>query len=242
MITVHSTDDLPGFEQDVRWTAVDKYTTTHLHPSSRANHDVLNKTLEHSRDEGLPDIATYPILSKMLALQCQFGNVTHFLEVGTLGGYTPIWVATTNPSVRVISVEVNPRHAAVARENIERAGVSDRVEVIVGPALEVLPKLKARVQSGELPPFGLTYIDADKVNNWNYFDFAVSMSRKGAAIYVDNVVRRGKLVSEEHGDEEGVTGARQLVEAVGKDARVDAIVQQTVAEKNYDGYLMAIVK
>lgn len=230
-------------EKDDRWTNVDVYTQSHLHPSVRGNHAVLRSALEHSVACGLPDIATQPVFSKLMALQCRAGNVKHALEVGTLGGYTSIWLATMNPSMRVTSVEVSPEHARVARENIERAGVSDRVEIVIGPGVEVLPRFLAEIRSGDREPFGFTYIDADKPNNWAYFDLAVNMSKPSACIYVDNVVRKGNIVSEKHiqAGDETVLGARSLIEKVGKDTRVDAVVQQTVAEKSYDGFLMAVV-
>ncbi|GAB7355368.1 hypothetical protein MBLNU459_g5892t1 [Dothideomycetes sp. NU459] len=229
------------YEKDARWDAVDKYTQSHLHPSTRSNHAALTAALEHSVASGLPDIATYPVFSKLMALQCRSGNVKHALEVGTLGGYTSIWLATMNPGLQVTAVEVDAKHVKVAQENIARAGVSDRVEVILGSGLDVLPRMLKDIQEGSRPPFGFTYIDADKENNWAYFDLAVGMSRPGATIYVDNIVRGGLLVSEERKDDEDVQGARRLVENVGNDSRVDAVVQQTVAEKSYDGFLMAVV-
>lgn len=231
------------YEHDERWSQVDSYSQSHLHPSTHSNHDILSAALEHSIASGLPDIATQPVFSKLMALQCRAGKVKHALEIGTLGGYTPIWLATMNPDIRVTSLEVDLKHAQIARENIERAGVSDRVEVIVGPALETLPRLKDEIQRGTREPFGFTYIDADKINNWTYFDLAVGLSHPSAFIYVDNVVRMGTLVSEKHiaeGDE-GCLGGRTLIENVGKDGRVEAVVQQTVSGKTYDGYLFAVV-
>lgn len=231
------------YEKDPRWVAVDNYTQSHLHPSTRNNNGILTAALEHSVARGLPDIATYPVFCKLMALQCRSGNVKHALEVGTLGGYTPIWLTTMNPNLHVTAVEVDPKHVEVARENIERAGVSDRVEVILGSGSDVLPRLLKEIHDGTRPRFGFTYIDADKENNWTYFDLAVDMSLPNASIYVDNIVSRGQLVSEKHihDDDTGVPGARKLIENVGRDSRVDAVVQQTVAEKTYDGFLMAVV-
>ncbi|MCJ1407517.1 hypothetical protein MMC19_001588 [Ptychographa xylographoides] len=231
-----------SYEQDPRWTAVDDYTLSHLHPTSRANHSSLKYCLENSRDQGLPDISSYASLGKFLALQCQIGNVKHALEVGTLGGYTAIWIASQIPDIHVTTVEVDPKHAEVARHNIQKAGLGDRVEVLDGPGLKVLPKLKAEIDSGKRARFGFVFIDADKENNWAYFDQAVDMSVSRACVCVDNMVRMGRLVAEEAQGKTGVIGARQVIENAGKDARVDAVVMQTVGEKNYDGFLMAVVK
>ena len=229
------------YEKDPRWSAVDDYTFTNLHPSTRPNHSVLTYALENSLKKGLPDIATYAVFSKYLALQCRLSGATHALEVGTLGGYTSIWLATENPNLRVTTLEVNPMHAEVARENIEKAGVSDRVEVRVGKALEILPELYEEVKRGEKDKIGFVYIDADKVNNVAYFDWAVKMCKPRACLFVDNVVRRGKLAIEDNKEGQNV-GSRALVETVGKDKRVDGVVMQTVGEKDYDGFLMAVVK
>lgn len=230
------------YEHDPRRTSVDAYTISHLHPASRPNAATLNFTLENIRDQGMLDDSTYPAFGKYLALQCRIGNVKHALEVGTLGGYTSIWIATQNPEIHITTLEVNPKHADVARHNIEAAGVSNRVDIIVGPALETLSRLQAEVESARRPRFGFVFIDADKANNWNYFDFAANMTLPGGPIFVDNVVRRGNVVNEEMLDAEPNQGARKVIEEVGVDQRVDAVVMQTVGEKNYDGFLMAVVK
>ena len=229
------------YEHDPRWSAVDEYVLSHVHPPSRPNHAALVNALETSLSKGLPDIATYAVFSKYLALQCRITGAKHALEIGTLGGYTSIWLATENPNLKVTTLEYDPFHAEVARENIEKAGVSDRVEVRVGKALDILPKLAEEIERGEKEKLGFVYIDADKVNNWAYFDWSVKMAQPRAAIFVDNVVRRGKLVDMD--SKEGVNvGSRELVEKVGKDKRVDGVVMQTVGEKNYDGFLMAVVR
>ncbi|KAL1304133.1 hypothetical protein AAFC00_000561 [Neodothiora populina] len=231
------------YEQDERWTKVDAYTMQHLHPKSSHDHAFLSVALKHSLDAGLPDIATQPVFARLMAIQCRASNVKHALEIGALGGFTSIFLASMNPDMQVTSVEIIPRHAEVARENIARAGFSDRINVIVGPALEVLPRLKEEIDAGSRPPFGFTYIDADKQNNWTYFDLAIGLSKSSGLIYVDNVVIMGTLVDERliRARDERVMGSRQLVENAGKDSRVAAVVQQTVAEKTYDGYLMAVV-
>jgi len=230
------------YEHDDRWTAVDAYATTHLHSRSPPDADVLTRALETIRDSGMPDDSTYPAFGKYLALQCRSANAKNVLEVGSLGGYTAIWIASLNPDVKITTLEVNPKHAQVTRQNLEMAGLLDRVEVVLGPALDTLPGLKSQVESGERPKFGFVFIDADKENNWPYFDYAVSMSLPGTLIYVDNVVRRGNIVNEEKLDTSPVQGSRQVIEEAGKDERVDCVVMQTVSEKNYDGYLLALVK
>jgi len=227
-------------EQDPRWQAVDDYTLLHLQ-SQRPNETHLNAAFKNSLDQGLPPIASSPVFGKMLSLQCRIGRVTHALEVGTLGAYTSIWMASTSPGLKVTTVEMDPYHAKVARENCEKAGVSDRVEIILGKGLDVLPKLKAEIEAGTRPQFGLTYIDADKLNNWAYFEMAVEMSGIGGCIFVDNIVKSGQLVDEKLKDDEMVAGARKVIEGVGKDKRVEAVVMQTVCQKTYDGYLMAVV-
>ncbi|MCJ1438726.1 hypothetical protein MMC27_008116 [Xylographa pallens] len=227
---------------DPKWIAVDGYTLSHLHPDSHPHHKLLNNVLINIRDQGLPDISTYPVLAKFLALQCRIGKVEHALEIGTLGGYTAIWIATQNPRIRVTAIEIDPRHAEVARQNIKMAGVSDRVTVIVGAGLDVIPKLQEEVNVGGRPKFGFVYIDADKMNNWAYFQATVPMTLPGGCIFVDNIVRKGNIVCEEYQGDEGVIGARQVIEGAGKEERVDVVVLQTVSEKSYDGVLMAVVK
>jgi len=169
--------------------------------------------------------------------------VKHSLEFGTLGGYSAIWLATENPDLRITTFENDVHHATVSRQNFEAAGVGDRIELIIGPALDALPKLYEQIQSGRRPRFGFTFIDADKGNNYNYLDWAVEMSLPNACICVDNVVVKGKLAAAELAQtDEMVKGGRDVVERVGRDERVDATVVQTVGEKEYDGFLMAVVK
>jgi predicted O-methyltransferase YrrM len=237
--TVFTNDE---YEHDERWTAVDAYGVSNLHPPSRSNEAGLNATLEHIRDSGMVDDSTYPAFGKFLALQVRVANAKHILEVGVLGGYTAIWIATENPSARITCLEIDPHHAKVARENVDRAGVGDRVEIILAPALQSLAKIKNEIHSGSRPPFSFTFIDADKENNWAYFDYAADLSIPGAAIVVDNVIRKGYIIQEEHIGESPVAGAREVIEKAGKDARVEACLMQTVSEKNYDGFLYAVVK
>ena len=232
---------------DEKWAAVDKYALSHLHPPSRSNHSILQQAAAESTAKGLQPIASPTAQAKFFALQCQMLKARHVLEFGTLGGYTAIWLATENPQLRVTTLEYNPHTAAVAKENFAAAGVSDRVECIVGPALDAMPQLYEDVASGRKAKIDFAFVDADKSNNWNYFDWAVKMARPGACIVVDNVVLWGYLAHEKIPDEwemleDMLQGAREVVEKVGRDERVEAMVMQTVGEKGYDGFLMAVVK
>ncbi|KAA8646707.1 hypothetical protein EYZ11_013429 [Aspergillus tanneri] len=189
------------------------------------------------------DISAFPTQAKFMALQCRLGNVQNALEVGTLGGYTAIYIASLNPEIKIVSIEIDPISAEIARENIAAAGYTNRIEVLVGAAIEVLPQLQARIDRGEQERFGFTFIDANKDGGWDYFDYAVKMSVSKASIIVDNVVRAGALVREDFiKNDIDVQGSRRTVENVGKDDRVDAVVLQTLSEKSYDGFLMAVVK
>jgi predicted O-methyltransferase YrrM len=236
------------YEQDPRATAVDAYTSTHLIQPNKPFHNALEHALQNSIDKGLPDIACYPMQGKFLAVQCRIANAKNVLEIGTLGGYSSIWFASAGPDVHVTSMEVDPRHREVAMENIAFAELSDRIEVLLGAGLDLLPKLAREVEEGRRQKFDFVFIDADKENNWNYFQLALPIVKERTCIYVDNVVRKGKLASAEASEEAAaqgdlrIAGCRTLVENVGKDERVEAVVLQTVSEKNYDGFLMAVVK
>jgi predicted O-methyltransferase YrrM len=231
-----------SYEKDPRWTAVDDYSFAHLHPSSRCTptNEALNHALSTSTAQGLPDIAVSASQGKYLQLQARLLKAKNVLEVGTLGGYSTIWLAHASADVKVVSVEVDAHHAEVARANLEHAGVADRVDVRLGAGVDVLPQIKEEVEQGRLGRFQLVFIDADKENNWNYVDIAIGMCEPGACIIVDNVVRKGKLAEET--DDPRVAGARRVVENVGRDERLDGVVVQTVGDKNYDGFLIAVVK
>ncbi|KAF1966287.1 O-methyltransferas-like protein family 3 [Bimuria novae-zelandiae CBS 107.79] len=231
-----------SYEQDPRWTAVDHYSLSHLHATSQASptNEVLAHALANSKKQDLPEIAVSPSQGKYLKLQAQLIRAKNILEVGTLGGYSTIWLASAGKDVHVTTIEVDAHHAEVAKANLEHAGVADRVDVRLGPGVEVLPQIAVEVKQGKKEKFQLVFIDADKVNNWNYVDSAVGMCEKGACVIVDNVVRKGRLA--EDVDDPNVQGARKVVESLGKDPRLDGVVVQMVGEKNYDGFLFAIVK
>ncbi|EON69388.1 hypothetical protein W97_08648 [Coniosporium apollinis CBS 100218] len=231
-------------EHETRWTAVDSYSFACLHPSSSAtpSNEALQRVISNSRTNDLADIAVSPSQGKFLMLQTRMLRAKHVLEVGTLGAYSAIWLANAGPDVRVTTVEIDEKHARVSRENLEAAGVGERVEILLGSGLEVLPRLRKEVEEGRRERYGFVFIDADKQNNWSYFDESVKMCVPGACIVVDNVVRKGQLADEEAAESDPkVKGSQTVVKNVGKDERVDGIVMQTVGEKGYDGFLIAVV-
>ncbi|KAH7116755.1 O-methyltransferase-like protein family 3 [Dendryphion nanum] len=231
-----------SYERDPRWTSVDTYSFSHLHPTgSTPSPDTLTHALTNSANKNLPDIAVSPSQGKFLKLQAQIARAKSVLEIGTLGGYSTIWLAAAGPDVKVVSVEVDEHHADVARENIAHAGLEKQVEVVLGAGVEVLPRLVEDIKAGKREKFDLVFIDADKENNWNYVDVALGGVRSGAVVIVDNVVRKGELAREGTGDSR-VEGAREVVEKIGRDQRLDGVVVQTVGEKNYDGFLIAVAR
>jgi predicted O-methyltransferase YrrM len=211
------------------WTEVDKYFTDQL----VAQDPVLEATLAASDAAGLPAINVAPNQGKLLYLMARMRGARRILEIGTLGGYSTIWLARALPADgQLISLEYNPKHAEVARANIASAGLADRVEIRVGPALESLPELTG--------PFDLAFIDADKENNPEYFRWALQLSTVGSLIIVDNVVRGGRVVNAAD-DNPAVAGTRRLIEALGAEPRVSATAIQTVGSKSYDGFAFALV-
>lgn len=194
----------------------------------------LTAALEASDAAGLPRIAVSAQQGKFLCLLAGAIGARRILEVGTLGGFSTIWLARgAGPEGRVVTLEYEPKHAEVARANLARAGVGDRVEVVVGPALETLPTVSG--------PFDLVFIDADKPNNVAYLEWAVRLSRPGSVIVVDNVIREGRILAPDAGDE-AVKASRQTLELMGEHPRLDTAVIQTVGAKEWDGFAMALVK
>ncbi|KAA8644078.1 hypothetical protein EYZ11_005468 [Aspergillus tanneri] len=225
---------------DALWTAVDTYAFRQSHPASQSNTQELVNAQAASQAAGLPSYALSPAQGKFLALHCRTAKVTHALEVGTLGGYSAIWMASENPQLQLTTIEHNSRHVEVARANIEHAGLSDRVQVIHGAALAVLSRLSDEVRAGIRPRFGFVFIDADKVNNWRYFQLARDMVHPNSVICVDNIVRDGQLV-DFYDPDPSVRGSREVVENAGRAPGVDSVVLQTVGEKGYDGWLWAVI-
>jgi predicted O-methyltransferase YrrM len=218
---------------DDRWSAVDAYFTDHLAPADEA----LTAALAASDEGGLPQIAVSAPLGKLLHLLALTQGARRILEIGTLGGYSTIWLARALPADgRLVSLEYDPHHADVARANLAHAGLDKIVEVRTGAALDSL----AALETEGAAPFDLFFIDADKVNNPNYVEWAVKLSRPGSVIIVDNVVRGG-AVADATSEDEAVRGTRRMIELVGGHPRLDATAVQTVGGKSYDGFLLARV-
>ncbi|SFO89864.1 Predicted O-methyltransferase YrrM [Amycolatopsis arida] len=211
------------------WAEVDDYFAGVLVGDDPA----LEGALAASREAGLPAIAVSAAQGKLLNLLVRLCGARRVLEVGTLGGYSAIWMARAlPPGGELVTLEADPRHAEVARSNLDRAGLGSAVDVRLGAALATLPELTG--------PFDLAFIDADKENNPEYFRWALRLSRPGGVIVVDNVVRAGAVV---HGpaDDPSVRGVRELHDLIAAEPRVDATALQTVGAKGYDGFTLALV-
>jgi len=215
------------------WAAVDDYLTGLV-----VRPDAALAAAQRAGDEaGLPSIAVAANQGKLLRLLATMLGARRILEIGTLAGYSTIWLAgALPPDGRLVTLELDPRHAEVAAGNLQRAGLADRVQVRVGPALVTLPEL-ARAGAG---PFDMVFIDADKPNNAEYFTWALRLSRPGGLIVVDNVVRRGAIVDPD-ADDDMTAGTRRLLETMAAEPRVSATVIQTVGSKGHDGLAIALV-
>lgn len=231
------------------WQAVDNYLLDAL----IAPDPVLADALAANAANGLPPIDVSPTQGKFLHLLARIAGARRILEIGTLGGYSTIWLARALPADgTLVTCEFNEKHATVAQANIERAGLSGQVEIRRGPALDTLPELAGGA------PFDLVFIDADKRSNAAYLDWAVRLGRPGTVIVVDNVIRRGQIVGNA-GDPAGgraqagaepdpdIAGTRELFAALGHDLRsghprLDATALQTVGVKGYDGFALAVVR
>lgn len=195
----------------------------------------LAAAAEASHAAGLPPIAVSAQQGKFLSLLAGAVGARRILEIGTLGGYSAIWLARgAGPRGRVVTLEYEPRHAEIARANLQRAGVADRVEVVVGAALETLPTL-----TGD--PFDLVFIDADKENNVAYLQWAVTLARPGAVIVLDNVIREGTILDPAAADAAALA-TRQALQLMGDHPRLDTAVIQTVGAKDWDGFAVALVR
>ena len=216
-----------------RWTAVDDYLNERLVPPDPA----LDGALRDSEAAGLPAIQVTPTMGKLLHLLARVQGARRILEIGTLGGYSTIWLARALPAGgRVVTLEFEARHADVARANLKRAGLADVVDLRLGRALDTLPKLQA--EGGA--PFDVVFIDADKQSNPEYFQWALKLSRVGSVIIVDNVIRDGAVIDADK-REPAIEGVRRLNQMLGTEPRVSATALQTVGAKGYDGFALAVV-
>ncbi|MBQ1543859.1 methyltransferase [Caulobacter sp. CCUG 60055] len=217
-----------------QWTAIDGYLIDRLVPADPA----LDGALAAARAAGLPAIDVAPNQGKLLHLLARMVGARRILEIGALGGYSAIWLARAlAPGGRLTTLEIDPRNAEVARANFERAGLSDLIDLRLGPALETLPKLAAE----GVGPFDLAFIDADKQSNADYFAWALRLSRPGSVIVVDNVVRAGRVIEAGTADP-AVLGVRRLMDMLAAEPRVEGTAVQTVGSKGHDGFVIAWVK
>jgi predicted O-methyltransferase YrrM len=218
---------------DAIWAAVDSYFEEQLIASDPA----LEAALSASAAAGLPSIQVSVCQGKMLHLLALARGARRILEVGTLGGYSTIWLARALPADgKLITLELEPHHATVAKENFARAGVAVRVELLLGPALRSLTQLREQ----RVAPFDFVFIDADKPNNLAYVQAALTLSEPGALIVVDNVVRGGRVVASE--SDSSAEGVRRMAAWIATEPRLSATVIQTVGTKGYDGFLLARVR
>ena len=215
------------------WTAVDSYVEGFLIGPDAA----LDAALANSAEAGLPEIAVTPSQGKLLYLMARMVGARRILEIGTLGGYSTIWLARAVPAEgMVVTLDADPKHFEVARKNIVRAGLAKVVDQRLGPALETLPDLEEEGAG----PFDFVFIDADKENTAEYFGWAMRLSRPGTAIVVDNVVREGELSDAATKDPQ-VLAMRRFHDVLAADTRVSATTIQTVGGKGYDGFTLAVV-
>jgi len=218
--------------QDV-WTAVDAYIKSLLVPSDPA----MEAALQASSDAGLPPIQVSPLQGKLLHVLAQACQARQILEIGTLGGYSTIWLARALPAGgRVVTLEADPKHAQVARANFTRAGLAGVIDLRLGAALETLPKLASEGRG----PFDVIFIDANKSSMREYFEWALKLSRRGTMIIADNVIRKGAVMDAASPDPD-VQGVRRFNERLAAEKRVSATEIQTVGCKGYDGFALAVV-
>ena len=217
------------------WSKMDEYIGEQLLADADP---IFEQVLRANATGGLPSIDVSPAQGKFLNLMVRISGARQILEIGTLGGYSTIWMAKALPAGgSLISLEFAPKHAAVAKDNLARAGLLDRTEVRVGPALDSLPKLAAEKKA----PFDLIFIDADKPNNPHYLEWAIKLSRPGTVIILDNVVRDGRVVDATSTDPT-VVGTRAAFDLLKGHPRVDSTALQTVGAKGWDGFVLGVVK
>ncbi|SMO93717.1 O-methyltransferase [Melghirimyces algeriensis] len=221
-------------DQSEKWTEIDHYFSTNLHASD----PIMDSVRKANAEANLPAIDVSPNQGKLLYLLATLKGAKNILEIGTLGGYSSIWLARALPNDgKLITLESNDQHAKVAHENIKNAGLDGKVEILVGAALDTLPTLEPKGFSD----FDLIFIDADKPNIPHYVKWALKLSRPGAVIIVDNVVRKGHVI-DDNSEDLGVQGIRQMVDWLSEEPRIDSTAIQTVGTKGYDGFVLGVVK
>ncbi|HYI22553.1 MAG TPA: O-methyltransferase [Candidatus Limnocylindrales bacterium] len=217
-----------------RWGEVDRYISDVF----GLDDPVLDEAVRATEAAGMPQIQVSAVHGRLLQVLARTVNARRILEIGTLGGYSAIWLGRVLPlDGRLVTLELEPRHAEVARSNIDRAGLSDRVEVLVGPAVETLQRLV----DDATEPFDLVFIDADKENYPSYLELSIKLAGPGTLIVADNVVRQGQVADPSNADPR-VQGVRRFNELLAADARLTATVMQTVGAKSYDGLALAVVR
>jgi predicted O-methyltransferase YrrM len=215
------------------WTSVDRY----FNETAVGTDAALDAAAAAAEAAQLPPVSVTPAYGKLLHLIARAQGAKRILEIGTLAGYSTIWLARAIPSDgRVITLEFNPKHADIARANLARAGLADRVDIYVGPAIDSLSQLAG--ERGQ--PFDFVFIDADRPNVDAYFDWAVKLARRGSVIVVDNVVRKGRVLDTSNSDAE-IVGVRRFIEQLASDSRVSATTMQMVSSKGHDGFALALV-
>lgn len=215
------------------WTAVDQYINEMLIPSD----SVLEAAVRASTEAGLPSIQVSPPQGKLLHLLARSVGARNILEIGTLGGYSTIWMGRAlPPGGRLLTLEADAEHAQVARTNFARAGLEKTIELRLGPALNTLPQVASEGRG----PFDLIFIDANKSTMAEYFDWALKLSRPGSLIISDNVIRDGAVIDAASADLD-IQGVRRFNERVAAERRVSATEIQTVGSKGYDGFALALV-
>lgn len=217
------------------WTAVDHYINERFVPADEA----LNAALSDSDAAGLPKIAVAPAQGKFLHLLARMAAARKILEIGTLGGYSTIWLARAarQNGGTVVTLEFEPKHARVARANLARAGLDDVIDIQIGAAIDTL----ARLAANNAGPFDFIFIDADKENYPAYLEASIKLARPGTVIVADNVIRKGGVIDEANTDPR-VQGAQKFNDLLARDARLDATILQTVSQKGHDGLAIAIVR
>ncbi|WP_298356173.1 O-methyltransferase [Rhodoblastus sp.] len=219
------------------WSEVDAYIVEKLSPPEDPSNQALEAALARNREAGLPAIDVSPAQGKLLHLLARLAGARNILEIGTLGGYSTIWLARALPDDgQIVTLEFSPVHAAVARENIAAAGQAAKLDLRVGPALESLPALER-----EGAVFDFVFIDADKANNPDYLQWALRLARVGAVVVVDNVVRNGRVLDESSADPD-IVGTRKFFDVAGAERRWTATAIQTVGVKGWDGLAIGIVE